>query len=144
MTVDIPWQDGLRLADDDEPQANQQALSKDYMISPGSQFQITNLDHANPLVKLSSNDEGGGLTNLSLIDGNILQTKWAKLIGTDLIFDDYGEHIGTVREHLVCQLSKVQPKEKEEDFEELKREKGEEAQTLFYRKAMAAAKRAER
>ncbi|KAI5952158.1 TFC7 [Candida theae] len=38
----------------------------------------------------------------TLIDGRIFETNWHKLTGSELIFDDYGELIGRVKEHLTC------------------------------------------
>lgn len=36
-----------------------------------------------------------------LINDRIYETKWKKLIGLELLFDDYGDLIGQLKEHLV-------------------------------------------
>ena len=38
----------------------------------------------------------------ALINGRIFETNWHELTGSELIFDDYGELIGQVKEHLTC------------------------------------------
>lgn len=125
-------------------------LSEQLLINPGAKFQITKLDHATPLFKLSDNSnaaadpESISFSNLSAIDGQIYQTSWSKLLGTELIFDDYGELVGTVREHLVSDpLVKVKPRPKDEkdDLMDLEEDTEEaDTRTAFLKKAIAAAK----
>lgn len=63
-----------------------------------------------PLAKLSNNsaahtigsETSGQSLNVLAIDGKVYATQWKPLVGTELIFDDYGDHIATVREHLTC------------------------------------------
>lgn len=84
--------------------------SKVNIIKPAAQFQITELNNDNPLIKLSNNSTAPGvqdtnngndaINSINVIDGKIYETSWKKLVGTDLIFDDYGELIGKVTEHL--------------------------------------------
>lgn len=82
-------------------------LSKQLIINPGAKLQITELDNDTPLFKISDNanataDPNSRLfSNLSAIDGQIYKTKWTRLLGTEVIVDDYGELVGTVSEHLV-------------------------------------------
>lgn len=109
------------------------------VINPNAKFQITKLDHETPLFSISDNasmnadPESATFSNLSAIDGQIYQTSWSKIIGTELIFDDYGNLIGTVRERLVADTS-VSVKQKE-----AKEHPGEGGQTSFFKKAIKLA-----
>lgn len=84
-------------------------LGEQLIINPGAKLQLTELDHESPLFKISDNanataDPNSRLfSNLSAIDGQIYKTSWARLLGTELIVDDYGEVVGTVREHLMTE-----------------------------------------
>lgn len=117
------------------------------LINPGSQFRITNLDDDHPMLQLSNNggigSEGeSAISNASLIDGKIFSTNWAKLVGTDLVFDDTGELIGKVKEHLICDANITVANNEvveEEEAPKIRREKGGEATTLFFKKALQAA-----
>lgn len=77
-------------------------------MNPGAKLQITEIDHETPLFKLSDNanatadPNNNSFSNLSAIDGQIYKTNWQRLIGTELIIDDYGDPVGTVREHLIA------------------------------------------
>lgn len=123
------------------------------MIQPSSLFQITDIDHETPLMKLSNNNlnpdsNATSMNNLAVVDGKIFQTKWLKLVGTDLIFDDYGEIVGSVREHLSCESHiKIKPKkdaakeeESDDDTDSEDTKKGE-TRTAFFKKALRAAKK---
>lgn len=89
-------------------------MSEQLIINPGAKLQITELDNDTPLYKISDNanataDPNSRLfSNLSAIDGQIYKTKWTRLLGTEVIVDDYGELVGTVREHLLSE-SVVKP-----------------------------------
>lgn len=119
----------------------------DTLINPGSQFQITNLDNDHPMLQLSNNGGIGSeaesaISNASLIDGKIFSTNWAKLVGTDLVFDDYGELVGKVKEHLICDANITIANNEvvgEEEAPKIKKEKGGEVTTLFFKKALQAA-----
>lgn len=125
-------------------------LSEQLLINPGAKFQITKLDHDTPLFKISDNanaaadPESIAFSNLSAIDGQIYQTSWSRLLGTELIFDDYGEVVGTVREHLVSDPTvSVKPKQNDEkeDAMDIDSETEEtDTRTAFLRRAIAAAK----
>lgn len=80
------------------------------VIKPAAQWQVAGLTDPYPLAKLSNNSGGhsigsdsqGQSLNVLAIDGKVYATQWKPLVGTELIFDDYGDHIATVREHLTC------------------------------------------
>ncbi|ABN65550.1 putative transcription initiation factor [Scheffersomyces stipitis CBS 6054] len=108
VTVDIPM---IGKAQNFEDSNNLETpTSKVNIIKPAAQFQITELNNDNPLIKLSNNSTAPGvqdtnngndaINSINVIDGKIYETSWKKLVGTDLIFDDYGELIGKVTEHL--------------------------------------------
>lgn len=170
MTVNIPWISGLKLDKPPDHQQKESASTNassssmrtrklgskldpvthhkfDTLINPGSEFQITNLDDPHPLMQLSNNmgigaDADSAISNASLIDGKIFSMNWAKLVGTDLVFDDYGELIGKVKDHLICDTSiDIANNEvvEEEEVPKMKREKGAEVTTLFFKKALQAA-----
>lgn len=124
-------------------------LSEKLIINPGAKFQITELDHDTPLYKFSdnapvSNDPNSHMiSNLRAIDGQIYKTSWARLLGTELIVDDYGELIGTVREHLLTNsASRIIPESADDeiDFSILE---DLDAKTTFFKRALAAAKKKE-
>lgn len=72
-------------------------------IKSSSKFQITEIEDPHPLIKISNSSIDGDnedLKNMCVIDGNIYQTDWQKLVGSDLIFDDEGNLVSVVREHL--------------------------------------------
>lgn len=102
--------------------------SHSHYIRPSSQFQMTDLIHPNPLIKLTNNNiaahnQDGDInsndgSSINVIDGKIYQTEWKKLVGTDLIFDEYGELIGKVNEHLVVNENVLFEGEDMEDEEE--------------------------
>lgn len=128
-----------------DSKSNITSTSKQNYIKSSSHFQITDLDNTNPLMKLSNSNESAD-DNLSVIDGNIYQTKWSNLVGTDLIFDDYGELIGCVREHLSCdenvKISSKNEKDKKEDNSDDEDDvKEKEEKTSFLLKAMKTAKK---
>lgn len=58
--------------------------------------------------EVSGNHKGGSsrtnpiIDASALINGRIFETNWHELTGSELIFDDYGELIGQVKEHLTC------------------------------------------
>ncbi|KAK7679720.1 hypothetical protein QCA50_017219 [Cerrena zonata] len=91
-----------------------------------------------------TDEESKGNSNieyeLSIVDNQIYQTNWARLVGTDLIFDEYGELIGKVNEHLVgdpnVKINAKAEKDKTPDSPQGKQEGF--AQTAFFRKAMKA------
>lgn len=110
MTIDIPivsstYYDETR----DTPKNGEALLGEQLIINPGAKLQLTELDHESPLFKISDNANATAdpnsriFSNLSAIDGQIYKTSWARLLGTELIVDDYGEVVGTVREHLVTE-----------------------------------------
>jgi len=135
--------------------------SKTNIIKPSAQFQISELGGETPLIKLSNNSTSSGgheasgnesLNNINIVDGKIYETSWKTLVGTDLIFDDYGELIGKVNEHLTCNENvKIEPKEsgkvKEEDgtdeemAESDEQTKGQDFQSNFLKKAIKIAKK---
>lgn len=144
--------------------------SKINVIKPSAQLQFTDINHPNPLIKISNNiispSEAGaggpGSTNgntevvntSAIIDGKIFEMGWKSLVGTDLVFDDYGELIGTVKEHLVHNdRVKIVPNDsgiKDEDLEEEEEEYDDEmvseekdTQSQFLKRAIKLAKRKE-
>lgn len=111
----------------DEPNYAGTPTSRINLIKSLAHFQITDLNHDNPMLKLSNNsvtagnssETGESINNMNVIDGKIYETQWKTLVGTDLIYDDYGELIGKVNEHLTCnELVRLQPKETEKDEED--------------------------
>lgn len=135
--MDIPALGSIKTQAED----TKDATGVDNIIGPAAQFQISQLNVDNPLLKLTSNETN--VSRLAAIDGKILQTQWRKLVGTDLIFDDYGELIGQVSEHLqVDESVKVVKKENDElvdDDEKLPKSKAHDNATSFLKRAMKAA-----
>lgn len=126
--------------------------SKQNYIKSSSHLQVTDLNNKTPLIKLSNsnvNTDNDSINNLSVIDGNIYQTNWTKLVGTELVFDDYGELIGSVREHLKCDenikvTSKNEKDKKDTDIADDDSDvKVKDEQTSFLLKAIKSAKRKE-
>lgn len=76
------------------------------VIKPTSEFQVAGLDHKHPLIKLSNNADINNSSSSS-VDGKIYQGKWQSLVGTDMVFNDSGELIGVVREHIHCDDNNV-------------------------------------
>lgn len=125
------------------------ALLQQLLINPNAKLQLTELDHETPLFKISDNanvaadPESMLFSNLSAIDGQIYKTSWTRLLGTELVFDEYGDLVGTVREHLVTDPSvKVKPKlenavDADKDTTPLD---ASDTKTSFFKKAVAAAK----
>lgn len=143
---------GTEEANSSKKSTRQTKLSTEYLISPASEFQITNLDDEHPLMKLGNNsnildNDSSAISNSSLIDGRIYSMNWLRLIGTDLIFDDYGELIGNVKEHLNCDSSvKVKIKDDNSGDDDIKTESNVkekagdgEVKTKFYRKILRMA-----
>ncbi|KAM9899938.1 hypothetical protein OXX79_005433 [Metschnikowia pulcherrima] len=125
------------------------ALSQQLLINPNAKLQLTELDHETPLFKISDNanvaadPESMLFSNLSAIDGQIYKTSWTRLLGTELVFDEYGDLVGTVREHLVTDPSvKVKPKlENAVDADkDTTPPDASDTKTSFFKKAVAAAK----
>lgn len=56
----------------------------------------------------------------ALIDGKIFQTDWNQLQGTELIFDENGQFIGKVKEHLTCNNNTKFTLKKAEEVEQLR------------------------
>lgn len=127
-----------------------EGLIEQVLINPTAKLQLTELDHETPLFKISDNTNAAAdpesmlFSNLSAIDGQIYKTSWSRLLGTELIFDEYGELVGTVREHLVSDTSvkiKSKPTEPVTDGGA-----GDDAlatsdlKTVFLKKAIAAAR----
>lgn len=77
------------------------------MLKPSSQFQISDINDDHPLIKVSNNESKAELNKKrdvqTSFEGRIFQTEWKQLVGSELIFDDYGELVGKVSEHLVTQ-----------------------------------------
>ncbi|GEQ66568.1 hypothetical protein JCM33374_g231 [Metschnikowia sp. JCM 33374] len=135
---------------DDGKNGNDSGLAQQLLINPNAKLQLTELDHETPLFKISDNanvaadPESVLFSNLSAIDGQIYKTSWNKLLGTELIFDEYGELIGTVREHLVTDPSvKIKSKPVDSNVDEEMETNSSEVtdlKTAFLKKAIAAAK----
>lgn len=158
---------------------NNTPRSKINVIKPSAQFQFTDISRANPLIKLSNNatistegtTTGGGATGASrnngdvvntstIIDGKIFEMGWRSLVGTDLVFDDYGELVGRVKEHLVHEENvKIVARDGHGESVEGEEENGEggaedagkgdgeaeekDTQSMFLKKALKLAKRKE-
>lgn len=100
---------------------------KNNILKPSARLQMTSLGDKFPLVKISNNTSNATVRDPShtpttsttegnshkskhssiidastLINGRIFETNWHELTGSELIFDDYGELIGQVKEHLTC------------------------------------------
>ncbi|CAI5760422.1 unnamed protein product [Candida verbasci] len=115
ITVDIPNYNNKY--DDDDHNGKNQPKIKRNVIKPSANFQFTDLKESHPLIKLSNNrdtqqdviEEKLSTKRKSkivqpsdIIDGRIYETSWNKIVGTELIFDEYGELIGKVEEHIVA------------------------------------------
>lgn len=139
----------------DELARDDSSLTEQMLINPNAKFQLTELDHPTPLFKISNNSsaaadpESISFSNLSAVDGQIYKTEWSKLLGTELIFDDYGELVGTVREHLVANLSvkvKSKPTDIKEDGDNGETENATaevDSRTAFLKRAIATARKKE-
>ncbi|KAI5970720.1 TFC7 [Candida margitis] len=95
---------------------------KTNILKPSARLQMTSLSDQSPLVKVSNNTTARDTAHSAaptlgsshkgrnnsiidastLINGRIFETNWHELTGSELIFDDYGELIGQVKEHLTC------------------------------------------
>lgn len=94
----------------DEFQQKSQDIG-DNILNPFTQLQISDLNNEKPLIKISNiqslNDEDNSenyydsVNNINLFVGNIIETDWKKLVGTNILFDNSGEIIAKVTEHLV-------------------------------------------
>ncbi|OVF04681.1 putative transcription factor TFIIIC subunit [Clavispora lusitaniae] len=149
LTVDVPIVAPTYYDESVQENHENNNIAEQLLINPNAKFQITRLDEANPLFKISDNanaaadPESIAFSNLSAIDGQIYQTNWSKLLGTELIFDENGELVGTVREHLVADPSvKIKPKSKDLNDEDMDSESNEESdsKTAFLKKAIAIAR----
>lgn len=106
-------------------------------IKPSSKFQITNIMEPNPLVKLSNKEvnDDNTITDLITTNDQVYKTKWSKLIGNDLIFNENGDLISKVSEHLSW-CSNVQFVEKKIDEGKVKMA-GADNNTSFYKKMLS-------
>ena len=137
ITIDIPALGNTKTQAEDSKDASRM----DNVIGPAAQFQISELAVETPLIKLTSNETH--VNRLAAIDGKILQTKWRQLVGTDLIFDDHGELVGQVKEHLQVNDSvKLVRQDNDEvvDNDDEKLPKSHDNATSFLKRAMRAAK----
>lgn len=118
------------------------------MIKPSSTFQITSLLEENPMIKLQNNlveedftEENSSqyLDRLPSLNDQIYQFKWEKLMGNDLIFDEYGELVCKTNEHLNWDSSvKFQPKSndaKDINIDNIRAD-GLDDKTLFYKQLL--------
>lgn len=122
-------------------------LTDQLLINPNAKLQMTELHHEHPLFKISDNANASAdpesvfFSNLSAIDGHIYRTSWRKLLGTEMVFDDHGNLVGTVREHLVAE-SAVKPKSGEDAAGQEEPQEGD-TRSAFLKRALAAAERRE-
>lgn len=79
---------------------------RSHVIKPTSEFQVAGLDNKHPLIKLSNNADINNSSSSS-VEGKIYQGKWQSVVGTDMVFNDSGELIGVVREHIHCDDNNV-------------------------------------
>ena len=117
------------------------------VIKPTSELQVVGLDTDTPLVKLSNNADVANLSSTS-IDGKIYRGEWRPLVGTDMVFNDTGELVGTVREHIYCDDANVLVPRETGDEDEIEEEDAEETDlganlSALRRRLYAMAKRAE-
>ncbi|CCG25278.1 RNA polymerase III transcription initiation factor complex (TFIIIC) subunit [Candida orthopsilosis Co 90-125] len=130
ITVDLP-NVPKNLDDDDSTidrtKTRKTPRFKNNILKPSARLQMTSLGDKSPLVKISNNTSNATVRDPShtpttsttegnshkskhssiidastLINGQIFETNWHELTGSELIFDDYGELIGQVKEHLTC------------------------------------------
>lgn len=74
------------------------------------------------------------VNNLSFANEQVLQLKWSKLIGNDLIFDEHGDLVANVKEHLSWDHTKKFTEIKTQEQEKVKTEStGMDNKTQFYR-----------
>lgn len=122
-----------------------QAFGEQLLINPGAKLQVTELNHASPLFKISDNANAGAdpesvhFTNLSAVDGQIFRSSWTRLQGTELVFNDDGEVVATLDEHLVAD-NNVKVKPKTETLRAVPEKETGDMRTGFLRQALAAAK----
>lgn len=136
------------MAFDDQPQ------TRPASIKPTTHFQISDLSARLPLAKLSNNngvhvvgsESNAKSLNMNPLDGKVFATTWRPLVGTELLFDDYGDHVGTITEHLAyAEHIKVNQKEepkppKAETDKDAEEEPSKETQNQFMRKALKYAR----
>ncbi|CAK9442188.1 uncharacterized protein LODBEIA_P59310 [Lodderomyces beijingensis] len=171
ITIDLPLvsqkhDDGENLgsATSSTKTKSQTPRAKNNIIKSSAQLQFTDLSGASPLVKISNNSAVGSATETStngtlnhvmdaseLINNRIFETKWHELVGSELIFDDYGELIGQVKEHLTCNpkskfvsLKPPEPKVKEEKDAEEEGTNRRRKQSAFLKRAIRIAKAREK
>ena len=144
VTIDIPSISNKIDNEEAAPSRTGQAPKfKNNIIKPSAQLQFTDLKEDHPLVKISNNTisaQGSSSSSLSaskngfnshthnsgvidpsaLIDGKIYQTDWNQLQGTELIFDENGQFIGKVKEHLTCNNNTKFTLKKAEEVEQLR------------------------
>lgn len=135
---------------EDQAREEEDGYGETLLINGNAKFQITSLDEDTPLFKISDNatvaadPETANFSNLSAIDGQIFQTKWRKLLGTELVFDDHGELVGTVREHLEYDPSvRIKPAPSNDEHASVEGEETldtTDTRTAFLKKAIALAR----
>lgn len=119
---------------------------------------MANLGENYPLVKLSGNygshvvgsESSVHALNINPVEGKVYAGTWRPLVGTELVFNDYGEHIATVAEHLAYSehikvtLKQASLKPVDLDMNESDSDKkvgSTETQNQFLRKALKFAKK---
>ncbi|RCK65702.1 Transcription factor tau subunit [Candida viswanathii] len=114
VTIDLPPSNIKGDNDEDTLlRPGQAPKSKNTVIKPSAQLQFTDLKEDHPLIKISNNvsqktathgtqSRSRVIDNSLLIDRRIFETNWNRLQGTELVFDENGKFIGSIKEHLIC------------------------------------------
>lgn len=106
------------------------------MIRPSSTLQISNIIDDAPLMRLMNKDfeDTVEVSNMSFANEQVNQLKWSKLIGNDLVFDEHGNLVANVKEHLSWDHNTKFSEIKSQDHEKVKSEAvGMDNKTHFYR-----------
>lgn len=123
--------------------------ARQHYIPTSSHLQITDLNDSHPLLKLTNDKVNVEGESISLIDGKVYQTDWLKLVGTEMVFDEYGQLIGCVREHLRCNENVKITAKKDDSTESMEvpdndaTSSAKDERTAFFKKAVNAAKKNE-
>ncbi|KAI5949540.1 TFC7 [Candida jiufengensis] len=136
VTLDLP--NNIKKIEEDEgvnKNSRYKKLQRHFnILKPSAKLQISDITAEHPLIKISNNKSinepdlisktnkiGNSSNNnhhnlidySALLNEKIMETKWNKLIGSELLFDEYGELIGQVKEHLTCVNKVIFEKRKE-------------------------------
>lgn len=118
------------------------------LVNANAKLHLSRLDEDHPLFKLSDNTtqpldaESASFSNANAIDNQIFLANWARLLGCDLVFDDYGELMACVQDHLIADpLVKVRARPQTQANDDMDIDGPDpDMKTAFLKRAIATAK----